>query len=183
MLLLYVTSTWLALQSPAVIYKCVSASGSVSYSETPCKRSDKVQQIKDLPVTPTKSVSAPSSEAPAPSGAAAPGSSQRILPPPLLGDCREEVIGARKQFDVELNELERAIGAHQARLKEIAQDEEIAGTSRVAEAWLQRLAEDKITVQRQVSELTQRRVNIYDAEKARYEELKKRCGLGANPGV
>lgn len=185
MLLLYVTSTWLALQAPALIYKCVGTSGLVSYSETPCKRSDKVQQIKHLPLTPSgagSTTATPSNAAPAANNSAG-ASSQRVLPPPLLGECRNEVIVARQQFDAELNELERTIGAHQARLKEIAQDEEIAGTSRVAEAWLQRLTEDKVTVQRQVTELTQRRNSIYDSEKARYEELKKRCGMGANPGV
>lgn len=183
MLLLYVTTTWLALQTPALIYKCVSASGAVTFSETPCKRSDKVQQVKNLPLTPSGTdATAAASASPAPNGPAT-ASSQRILPPPLLGECRDEVIVARRQFDVELNELERTIGAHQARLKEIAQDEQIAGSSRVAAAWLERLTQDRVTVQRQVTELTQRRISIYDSEKARYEELKKRCGLGANPGV
>ena len=162
-----------------VIYKCTTASGAVTFSAKPCVGSTQVKKIEPRivvvgaePVLPGNIPGRRGQISPEPPVDTTP---RRTPMPQVLESCRSELFNLKRSLDKRFIEAEKNLKNSRAALAQNTRELESAQTSKVGLEWGLMLAEQRRAIEQRLKDADAELALFYPDEKARFEEIGKRC--------
>ena len=163
----------------STIYKCTSATGAVTFSAKPCVGSAQVKKIEPVaavvgaqPVLPGNIPGRHHQISPEPPVDTTP---HRTAMPPVLASCRKELFDLKRVLDARFIESEQNLKSARAALEQNSNELAAAQTSKVGLEWGLILAEQRRSIEQRLSEAEAALTLFYPDEKAKFEEIAKRC--------
>lgn len=162
-----------------VIYKCTTASGAVAFSAKPCVGSAQVKKIEPRsavvgaePVLPGNIPGRRGQISPEPPLDSTP---HRTPMPLVLESCRKELFDLKRVLDARFIEAELNLKNARVALEQNSTELGAAQTSKVGLEWSLILVQQRRTIEQRLKDAQASLALFYPDEKARFEEIGKRC--------
>ena len=162
-----------------VIYKCTTATGAVTFSAKPCVGTTQVKKIEPRivvvgaePVLPGNIPGRRGAISPEPPVDMTP---RRTAMPQVLESCRLELFDLKRSFDTRFIAAEQNLKNSRAAMEQNTRELESAQTSKVGLEWGLILAEQRRAIAQRLKDADAELALFYPDEKARFEEIGKRC--------
>ena len=162
-----------------VIYKCIAASGAVTFSAKPCIGSAQVKKIQPVaavvgaePVLPGNIPGRRGQISPEPP---VDTTLHRTPMPQVLESCRKELFDLKRVLDARFVESEKNLKAARAALAQNTTELGAAQTSKVGLEWGLILAQQRRGIELRLQDAEAALALFYPDEKAKFEEIAKRC--------